>query len=176
MPTSVTSPSTGATTALRLCAEGGSECGAELNRRSIHFSQKCRKNVDAAPRRYSRGRWRVADGASPKRDWYSPAKRPKCQKPYRVAISVTVVAVRSTIAQGSPCEMHPAQQQISLGADPKLLLAAHLQCPARHTDRLGELRDVKRLIGSFLHRPAKPAHDRRVAPQRRSVLASLSQG
>ena len=49
------------------------------------------KNVDAEPRRYSRERWRVADGASPKRDWYSPAKRPKCQKPYRVAISVTVV-------------------------------------------------------------------------------------
>jgi hypothetical protein len=49
------------------------------------------KNADAEPRRYSRGRWRVADGASPKRDWYSAAKRPKCQNPYRVAISVTVI-------------------------------------------------------------------------------------
>ena len=42
---------------------------------------KMSKNVDAEPRRYSRRRWRVADGASPKSSLYSPAKRPKCQKP-----------------------------------------------------------------------------------------------
>jgi hypothetical protein len=32
------------------------------------------------------------EGNSPKSDLYSPANRPNCQKPYRVAISVTVVA------------------------------------------------------------------------------------
>jgi hypothetical protein len=35
----------------------------------------------------------VVDGNSPNGDLYSPANRPNCQKPYRVAISVTVVLV-----------------------------------------------------------------------------------
>jgi transposase InsO family protein len=37
------------------------------------------------------GRASVADGNSPKSNLYSPASLPNCQKPYRVAISVTVV-------------------------------------------------------------------------------------
>jgi hypothetical protein len=35
----------------------------------------------------------VVDGNSPKSELYAPANRPNCQKPYCVAISVTVVAV-----------------------------------------------------------------------------------
>src|SRR3954453_13253987 len=37
------------------------------------------------------GRASVADGNSPKSNLYSPASLPNCQKPCRVAISVTVV-------------------------------------------------------------------------------------
>jgi 2-polyprenyl-6-methoxyphenol hydroxylase-like FAD-dependent oxidoreductase len=52
-----------------------------------------RKERTAVLRRYARGRPSVAEGNSPKSDLYSPANRPNCQKPYCVAISVTVVAV-----------------------------------------------------------------------------------
>jgi|HubBroStandDraft_4_1064222.scaffolds.fasta_scaffold166249_2 hypothetical protein len=42
---------------------------------------------------YSGGRASIVEGNSPNSALYSPANRPNCQKPYRVAISVTVVAV-----------------------------------------------------------------------------------
>ncbi len=38
---------------------------------------------------------------------------------------------------------------------------------------LADLRDVKRLIRIFLHRPAKPAQDHRVVAQRRPVFTGL---
>ena len=41
---------------------------------------------------YAAGRWRVSESVSPNSDRYAPAKRPKCQKPYPEAISVTVAA------------------------------------------------------------------------------------
>ena len=115
----------------------------------------------------------MVDGNSPKSDRYSLAKRLNCQKPCRVAISVTVVAVGALSRKGPPRQVHAVQQQISLGAHPQLLLAAQPQCPVRHSDRLAKLRDVKRFIGIFLHCPAKPAHDGRVVPQRRIVLADF---
>src|SRR5713101_10198273 len=65
------------------------------------------------------------------------------------------------LAQSPAGKMHAAQQQVSLGAHPQLLLAACPQCPVRRRERLAELRDVKRLIGIFLHCSAKPAQDRR---------------
>jgi hypothetical protein len=42
---------------------------------------------------YSGERASIVEGKSPNSALYSPANRPNCQKPYCVAISVTVVAV-----------------------------------------------------------------------------------
>ena len=79
----------------------------------------------------------------------------------------------SAVTKGPPREMHPAQQQISFGAHPQLLLAAEPQCPVRSPDCRAQLRYVKRLIGlRLLHRPAKPAQDHRAVPLGRPVLAN----
>ena len=55
-----------------------------------------------------------------------------------------------------------------------MLLAAHLQGPARDPDRLAYLRDIKRLFRISLHHPVKPAHDDLVMPLRHAVLANLA--
>ena len=174
MPTSVTSPSTGATTALRLCAEGGSECGAALNRRSIHFSQKCRKMLTrslvatpagdggwrtALPRRGTGIHRRTGRNARSRSEWRFPSRLPQSGAPSRRARRARCIRRNS---------------KYRLGLIPSCSWQHTSQCPARHTDRLAEIRYVQRLVGICLEGPAKPPHDRFVAPQRRSVLAGLS--
>ena len=53
--------------------------------------RRCRERLDYTARWPHTGRASVADGNSPKSSLYSPASLPKFQKPYRVAITVTVV-------------------------------------------------------------------------------------
>jgi hypothetical protein len=74
---------------LRLCQPRANDCARELTPRTGRSG----KNQTVALCGYPLGRPSVMDGNSPKSNLYSPANRPNCQKPYRVAISVTVVAV-----------------------------------------------------------------------------------
>src|SRR6516162_8955745 len=56
----------------------------------MHFHQKFGTS-EGSITSVSWARRRVADGDSPKRELYCPANLPNSKKPYRVAISVTVV-------------------------------------------------------------------------------------
>jgi transcriptional regulator GlxA family with amidase domain len=53
-----------------------------LARRALRDGNPGTTTVTEVAAQYSRRRWSVADGASPKSDLYSPANRPNCQKPW----------------------------------------------------------------------------------------------
>ena len=91
--------------------------------------------------RYPGGRWSVADGVSPKSARY--ARRSARNARNRIVWRFGHCRLDGgALPQRPPRQMHSAQQQVSFGAHPQVLLTAAPQCPIRHPDRLANSREI----------------------------------
>ncbi len=139
----------------------------------MQFRHECEKSIRGTQMVLARATER--DGRQlPKSDLYSPANRPNCQKPNRVAISVTVVAVGALSRSARRTKCIRRIKRYCLGLTPSISLeqVRKVRSDAPTVAQTSGIK--KRFVRFFLHHPAKSAHDRGMLSQGRPVLAGLA--
>ena len=135
-------------------AEG--DCAVRLNHALFSFSKMGQAKMTSVPTRAAGPVLRTATRQTGAR--YSPAKRPNCQKPNRVATSVTVVAAGGgcRARRGVP-DLSGATISIALGSSPAApdSIFSNVRCDTPIVVQSSGM--LERLIGILLRSPGEIA-------------------
>ena len=93
---------------------------------------------------------------------YSTAKRPSSQKPFAVAISVTVAAP-GAVSMSARAQMHPAEPEVPDRPYPQMLHATDPERTLGRADGSADFRQVQRPVVVGLQHFLKPRHNCSVA-------------